>query len=106
MNFVLSIRNQNQCLCKYKANGYIPPSDLIVDEQIYNEVQTPALLTIKDGKVIGWNSFEPEPEAILEPEKTEAEKENDLLKAQVAALSEQNDFQEELIVELANVVYA
>lgn len=34
------------------------------------------------------------------------ESENELLKAQVNALSEQNDFQEELIVELANVVYA
>lgn len=32
--------------------------------------------------------------------------ENRLLTAKVAALSEQNDFQEELIVELAGVVYA
>ena len=36
----------------------------------------------------------------------ELESEKTLLAAQVAALSEQNDFQEELIVELANVVYA
>ena len=36
----------------------------------------------------------------------ETEEENKNLKAQIAALSDQNDFQEELIVELANVVYA
>lgn len=48
----------------------------------------------------------------LVPVPTDAEKiaeleaEKKLLAAQVAALSEQNDFQEELIVELANVVYA
>lgn len=36
----------------------------------------------------------------------EIEAENKVLKAQVEALSAQNDFHEELIVELANVVYA
>lgn len=36
----------------------------------------------------------------------ETEEENKNLKAQIAALTDQNDFQEELIVELANVVYA
>lgn len=34
------------------------------------------------------------------------EEENKMLKEQVNALSSQNDFQEELIVELANIVYA
>lgn len=34
------------------------------------------------------------------------QEENKLLKYQVQALSDQNDFQEELIVELANVIYA
>ncbi len=34
------------------------------------------------------------------------EEENRRKDAQIAALSEQNDFHEELIVELANVVYA
>lgn len=33
-------------------------------------------------------------------------KDNELLKQQIEALSKQNDFQEELIVELAGVVYA
>ena len=36
----------------------------------------------------------------------EREEENKNLKAQIASLSDQNDFQEELIVELANIVYA
>lgn len=40
------------------------------------------------------------------PTNDELAAENKLLKEQVAALSGQNDFQEELIVELANVVYA
>ncbi len=34
------------------------------------------------------------------------EEENHLLSQQVTALTDQNDFQEELIVELANIVYA
>lgn len=34
------------------------------------------------------------------------EEEKHLLNQQVTALTEQNDFQEELIVELANIVYA
>lgn len=37
---------------------------------------------------------------------TSLESENRILSQQVAALSDQNDFQEELIVELANIVYA
>ena len=49
---------------------------------------------------------EPEPAPILPPSNDELAAENKLLKEQVAALSDQNDFQEELIVELANIVYA
>ena len=54
----------------------------------------------------------PEPEPIPDPEPTAEERissleaENHLLNQQVAALTDQNDFQEELIVELANIVYA
>lgn len=49
---------------------------------------------------------EPEPAPVLPPSNEELAAENKLLKEQVAALSDQNDFQEELIVELANIVYA
>ena len=56
----------------------------------------------------------PEPPPVPPPEQVEPEptpveilqEEVKLLKAQNAALSDQNDFQEELIVELANTVYA
>lgn len=49
---------------------------------------------------------EPEPAPVLPPSNEELAAENKLLQEQVAALSDQNDFQEELIVELANIVYA
>ena len=54
----------------------------------------------------------PEPEPEPDPEPTPEERiaaledENHLLSQQVTALTDQNDFQEELIVELAGVVYA
>ena len=46
------------------------------------------------------------PAPVLPPSNEELAAENKRLKEQVAALSDQNDFQEELIVELANIVYA
>ena len=49
---------------------------------------------------------EPEPGPTSEERITELEEKNKVLSAQVTALSDQNDFQEELIVELANIVYA
>lgn len=49
---------------------------------------------------------EPEPEPTAEERISSLEAENHLLNQQVAALTGQNDFQEELIVELANIVYA
>ena len=65
-----------------------------------------------DGASIGAAYDPPDPEPAPEPEPTADERisaleaENHLLNQQVAALTDQNDFQEELIVELANVVYA
>ena len=47
-----------------------------------------------------------EPEPVAPPTNDELAEENKLLKQQVSALTDQNDFQEELIVEMANVVYA
>ena len=49
---------------------------------------------------------EPTPEQSTEERIATLEQENKLLTQQVDALSSQNDFQEELIVELANIVYA
>lgn len=49
---------------------------------------------------------EPDPSPTTEEKIAALEQENKLLTQQVSALSDQNDFQEELIVELANIVYA
>ena len=49
---------------------------------------------------------EPTPEPSTEERIATLEQENKLLTQQVDALSSQNDFQEELIVELASIVYA
>lgn len=49
---------------------------------------------------------EPDPRPTTEEKIAALEQENKLLTQQVSALSDQNDFQEELIVELANIVYA
>lgn len=48
----------------------------------------------------------PEPEPPTDERIAILEQENKLLTQRVNALSSQNDFQEELIVELANIVYA
>ena len=48
----------------------------------------------------------PDPAPTTEDRVAALEAENKTLKAQVSALTDQNDFQEELIVELAGVVYA
>ena len=77
-----------------------PFGDITVDNQ------TPPVVT-------SWTPLPiPEPEPAPEPEPTADERisaleaENHLLNQQVASLTDQNDFQEELIVELANIVYA
>ena len=78
-----------------------PFGDITVDE-----TKTPPVVT-------SWTPLPiPEPEPATDPEPTADERisaleaENHLLNQQVASLTDQNDFQEELIVELANVVYA
>ena len=59
-------------------------------------------------EIMQWEQEHPAPEVIpMPPTDIEVlQQENTLLKAQVGALSSQNDFHEELIVELANQVYA
>ena len=49
---------------------------------------------------------EPKPEPTAEERIAALEDENHLLNQKITALTDQNDFQEELIVELANIVYA
>ena len=72
--------------------GWTESNEQLAQREAYNGVYT-----IED---------DGEPEPVTPPTNEELAAENKLLKQQVSALTDQNDFQEELIVELANVVYA
>ena len=77
-----------------------PFGDITVDNQ------TPPVVTSWTPLPIPEPEPEPEPAPTTEDRVAALEAENKTLKAQVSALTDQNDFQEELIVELAGVVYA
>nr|DAF41129.1 MAG TPA: hypothetical protein [Caudoviricetes sp.] len=49
---------------------------------------------------------EPEVPEPVEPQPTQEEKEKTLMKAQIKALSERNDFLEDCMAEMASIVYA
>lgn len=49
---------------------------------------------------------EPEVPEPVEPQPTQEEKEKTLIKAQIQALSERNDFLEDCVAEMASIVYA
>ena len=77
----------------------LPPKSGYVEVEVagrrtYRNVNTGALIDDEVGV--------PTPEERI----AALEEEKHLLNQQVTALTEQNDFQEELIVELANIVYA
>lgn len=79
------------------AKGFVIPV-IENDEVVSLEVNQEAL--------DAYNAEHPEVPVEPTPDPIEVlQEENKLLKSQVQALSDQNDFQEELIVELANVVY-
>ena len=77
-----------------------PFGDITVDDQ------TPPVVTSWTPLPIPEPEPEPDPSPTTEDRVAALESENKTLKAQVTALTDQNDFQEELIVELAGVVYA
>ena len=95
--------------CIVDANGII--ENIIVCEDEATAAEFGAVPSY-DGASIGAAYDPPDPEPAPEPEPTADERisaleaENHLLNQQVASLTDQNDFQEELIVELANIVYA
>ena len=81
------------------AEGFVSPK-WDTDTSSWAEAATPEEIT-------AWEMEHPAPKMpMLPPTNEELAAENKLLHEQVAALSDQNDFQEELIVELANIVYA
>ena len=80
------------------AKGFVIPV-IENDEVVSLEVNQEAL--------DAYNAEHPEVPVEPTPDPIEVlQEENKLLKSQVQALSDQNDFQEELIVEIANVIYA
>lgn len=82
------------------ATPNFPFGDITVDDQ------TPPVVTSWTPLPIPEPEPAPDPEPTTEDRVAALEAENKTLKAQVSALTDQNDFQEELIVELAGVVYA
>lgn len=90
------------------------PDDLLGD---YINAKGFVIPSIENGEVVSlevnqealdaYNAEHPDVPDEPTPDPIEVlQEENKILKSQVQALSDQNDFQEELIVELANVVYA
>jgi hypothetical protein len=59
-----------------------------------------------DGAAIGGTYSPPPPPPTIDERVTTLESENDLLKQQVKAASDQNDFLEDCIAEMAGIVYA
>ena len=104
-------RNQNGGVSSVPDGWAVLADDMVCENFPFGEItvdesQTPPVVT-------SWTSLpmpdpepEPEPEPTAEERISSMEAENHLLNQQVAALTDQNDFQEELIVELANIVYA
>lgn len=96
------------------AGSVVLPDGLLGD---YINAKGFVIPVIENGEVVGlevnqtsldaYNADHPDVPDEPTPDPIEVlQEENKLLKSQVQALSDQNDFQEELIVELANVVYA
>lgn len=59
-----------------------------------------------DGAAVGDIYSPPPPPPTIEERVTALESENDLLKQQIKAASDQNDFLEDCIAEMAGIVYA
>ena len=59
-----------------------------------------------DGAAIGGTYSPPPPPPTIDERVTTLESENDLLKQQIKAASDQNDFLEDCIAEMAGIVYA
>ena len=79
------------------AVGFISPKWL---NEAWSEAAT-------ENEITTWEADHPAPAGGETPPTTaDLAAENKLLRARIEALTDQNDFHEELIVELANIVYA
>lgn len=103
-------RNQSGNMCTIPDGWAVIPDGMETENFPFGEVTAEEIDGIMT--VTSWipgTVPEPEPETdgqTVDERVETLEAENALLKQQVTAMSDQNDFHEELIVELANVVYA
>ena len=84
----------------------IVENNIIVNVVVLPEGAGPAAFGCKPIPPGKWIGDEYDSDATQAQRIAELEDENKTLKAKVSALTDQNDFHEELIVELANIVYA
>ena len=103
-------RNQTGNMCTIPDGWAVIPDGMEIENFPFGNVTVEEINGVMT--VTSWTpgtipTLEQEPSVQTVDERVETlEAENALLKQQVTALSDQNDFHEELIVELANVVYA
>lgn len=103
-------RNQNGGVSSVPDGWAVLADDMVCENFPFGEItvdnQTPPVVTSWTPLPMPDPEPEPEPEPTADERISSLESENHFLNKQVAALTDQNDFQEELIVELANIVYA
>lgn len=103
-------RNQSGNMCTIPDGWAVIPDGMETENFPFGELvaeEVGGVMTVTSWTPGTVPEPEPEPAGQTVYERVETlEAENALLKQQVSALSDQNDFQEELIVELANIVYA
>lgn len=103
-------RNQTGTMCTIPDGWAVIPDGMEIENFPFGNVTVEEINGVMT--VTSWTpgtipTPEQEPSVQTVDERVETlEAENALLKQQVTALSDQNDFHEELIVELANIVYA
>ena len=84
--------------------GYIP-GGIDVDEIPAEVMSCPGKWTYKDGEFSGNPDYTPPEEEVI-PTIEELAQENKLMKSQIEAQSEQMEFYEDCIAEMASVIYA
>ncbi len=98
MSLAVSPTLQQQALRRGAWDGVTQLGDFSDYTTVYRTLDNAVQLS-DDGSVY----VEPKPE---DPQPTEEEKEKTLMKAQIKALGDRNDFLEDCVAEMASIVYA
>lgn len=85
----------------WRMDGVTQLGDFSAYTTVYRTLDNAVQLS-DDGSVY----VEPKPEDPQPPQPTEEEKEKTLMKAQIKALGDRNDFLEDCVAEMASIVYA